>query len=145
MAISYAVVLLAIAGYVMVKGGSAGRANIIALSIAFAATQYLYQNSPSYAVFLVRLFPVDVALLIAQLTVVAMSRRTWCAWVAAFQLNAVTAEAAIISSEAYRVPFAYMLTTIWALPTALVIGIGVWRDNKAGIVRDGQGNPSNII
>ena len=108
-------------------------------------TQHFYSSSPSYAVFLLKLFPIDVAALVVNLIVVAMSRRTWCTWVAAFQLNVVMAEIAIISSEAYRVPFVYMLTTIWALPTILVIGIGVWRDNRAGILHDGKRNPPNII
>ena len=145
MVTSYSIVVAIIAAYVLLKGKSAGRANIAVIVFGFAVTQHLYSSSPSYAVFLLKLFPIDVAALVINLIVVAMSRRTWCAWVAAFQLNVVMAEIAIISSEAYRVPFVYMLTTIWALPTILVIGLGVWRDNKAGILRDGQGNPSNII
>ena len=71
---------------------------------------------------------VDLATLIALYVVAAKSRHWWPVWVVAFQLNAVASHFAALISQDFSVSVYRNYTGLWAVPCALVMIIGIFRD-----------------
>jgi hypothetical protein len=71
---------------------------------------------------------VDMATLIALYVVAAKSRHWWPVWVVAFQLNAVASHLAALISQDFSVSVYRNYTGLWAVPCALVMIIGIFRD-----------------
>jgi len=128
---TYAIVLVIVAGYLLWKGGAAGRASICVILIGAVLTKLLYEHTSTESVFYERLALLDTVALGVQLTIAATSRRTWCIWVAALQMNTVVSDWVIVTAPAYKTAMAYMLDTVWSIPTLAIMAVGVWRDTKA--------------
>ena len=127
--VAYACSLVGVAGYVCWKGGNAGRASMAALLVGSVASQIVYmmtaeKHLPG------QMLIVDSLILATQVIIALNSKKTWPIWVAAFQLNTVLADLAIFVSVSRSNKFYYILATIWAVPTLVVIAMGVWRDNS---------------
>lgn len=80
---TYAIVLAIVAGYLLWKGGAAGRANICVILIGAVLTKLLYERTSSATLFYESLAIVDTVGFVIQLMIAVLSRRTWCIWVAA--------------------------------------------------------------
>ena len=135
---TYAIVLAIVAGYLLWKGGAAGRANICVILIGAVLTKLLYERTSSATLFYESLAIVDTVGFVIQLMIAVLSRRTWCIWVAALQLNTVVSDWVIVTAPAHKTAMAYMLGTVWSIPMLAIMAVGVWRDNKAQRQKHGQ-------
>lgn len=135
---TYAIVLVIVTGYLLWRGGPAGRTSICVILIGAVLTKLLFEYTPSRSDFYWRLALLDTVALVVQLAIATMTRRTWCIWVAALQMNTVVSDWVIVTAPAYKTAMAYMLNTVWSIPTLAIMAVGVWRDNKAQRQRNGQ-------
>lgn len=134
---SFLAVLAIVGAYILARGGLAARVCITAYIAGVVATNIanIWLQSDSHLIFALAI--VDSTLLTSFLAVTCLSDRGWCMWISALQLNTVVAEWWSIDLAGTDWPMAYMLVSIWGLPIFLLIGVGVWRDNRAGVTGNG--------
>ncbi len=126
----YLIALLVTCFYLAVCGGRTGRW-LAAIQFAMAvASAVLSFTAPDFVVLQPRMLALDTLSLVLKLAVAFASTRRWPIWVAALQLNTVLAEAAILMSPAFRNEFYYAMATIWAIPTLLVMSLGLAIDRR---------------
>lgn len=129
--IFYLLALLATCFYLAVYGGKTGRW-LAAVQLAMAVTSaWVSWHTFHHAQLPARMIVVDIVSLALKLAVAFHSTRRWPIWVAAFQLNTVLPQAAILVSPAFRTGFYYGLATAWALPTLFVMAAGLALDRRA--------------
>lgn len=126
----YLAALIATSAYVVRKGGRTGLFSVCIMVVAALGSQLLSTLSQDLPSLQPKMLTLDVVTLALQLAIAVISTRTWPMWVAAFQLNTVLAELAILISPVFHGSFYYALATIWAMPTLLVMATGTWRDQK---------------
>lgn len=76
----------------------------------------------------ITMFGIDVVTLIALYAVAAKSRHWWPVWVVAFQLNAVASHIAALISPDFSSGVYRSYVGLWAIPCALVMVVGIFRD-----------------
>ena len=76
----------------------------------------------------VSMFLLDFAMFAALYLVAARSRHWWPVWVVAFQLNTVASHLATVVSSDFSVAVYKNYGGLWAIPCALVMVIGIFRD-----------------
>jgi len=133
--IFYLVALFVTCLYLVRYGGRTGRrsgAVLLTMSLISAA---LALTAPSYVVLQPRMLLCDAVSLVLKFGIAVHSTRRWPIWVAAFQLNTVLAEAAIMLAPAFRNEFYYAMSTIWAVPTLFVMVVGTALDRRAEMRR----------
>lgn len=126
----YLIALLVTCIYLAVWGGRTGRWLAAIQLVMAVSSAVLSYTAPSFVVLQPRMFALDIVSLGLKLAVAFASTRRWPIWVAAFQLNTVLAEAAILLSPAFRGEFYYAMATIWALPALLVMSLGLAFDRR---------------
>lgn len=128
--IFYLFALLATCLYLVRYGGRTGRW-ISAIQIVMAiASAGLSLTAPNFVVLQPRMLLLDSTSFVLKLAVALRSSRRWPIWVAAFQLNTVLAETAILLSPAFRNEFYYAMATIWAMPALFVMVLGTTLDRR---------------
>lgn len=126
----YLVALLVTCLYLYIYGGRTGLwsgAVLLAMSLTSAA---LALTAPNFVVLQPRMLALDILSLGLKTGIAVRSTRYWPIWVAAFQLNTVLAQTAIMLSPAFRNEFYYAMATIWAVPTLVVMVWGTARDRR---------------
>jgi len=126
----YLVALLVTCLYLYFYGGRTGLwsgAVLLAMSLTSAA---LALTAPNFVVLQPRMLALDILSLGLKTGIAVRSTRYWPIWVAAFQLNTVLAQTAIMLSPAFRNEFYYAMATIWAVPTLVVMVWGTARDRR---------------
>lgn len=128
-AILFWTMMLAACGYGFVLGGWEGKATTLVFVLASLATiasnRWVVLNWHQTNMMVL---VVDFLTLSAMYLVAARSRRWWPLWVAAFQLNSVTAHIATVISPQFSNLVYQGYEGLWAIPSLLVMVIGVWRD-----------------
>jgi hypothetical protein len=139
--IFYLFALVATCLYLVLYGGRTGRW-LAAIQFLMALTSAVVSyTAPDFVVLQPRMMAVDLISLALKLAVALKSKRHWPIWVAAFQLNTVLAETAILISPAFRSQFYYAMATIWAMPALLAMVVGVTLDRRREAVRRAAGTP----
>lgn len=133
----YLTALLATGIYVGRKGGATGRLSVIILIVGVLGSAGLSIITNNLQALQPKMMAWDSLMLLVQLGIAVVSRRTWPMWVAAFQLNTVLAECAVLISSSFQGGFYYAMATLWAMPTLFVMAIGTWRDNKFEVLNNG--------
>jgi len=126
----YTMGLAATAIYAVLFGGRAGRATIGIIAILFAATWAWWHLAPTRPDYRAGAFVIDCLSLFLKIGVAISSRRKWPIILAAFQLNSVGAQIAILIAPTFRTQFHYAMITVWAVPTLIVIALGIYLDRK---------------
>lgn len=136
---TYNAMLIAAILYCCLYGGRTGKAAsgiIVALVII---SQSLAMISPSMTWLMPRMFAVDLLSLGLKIALAMVSNRRWPILLAAFQLNTVCAEVAVLLSPTFRDSFYHAMAIVWAAPTLLVMMAGTFLDRRAE--RRTQGMP----
>jgi len=115
--------------YAVILGGWEGRCTaaifVVASLASLAALKVVHIHWHKTNI---TMLAVDLATLIAFYVVAAKSRHWWPVWVVAFQLNAVASHLAALISPDFSVSVYRNYTGLWAVPCALVMIIGIFRD-----------------
>ena len=136
----YLISLLLLAAYVAWSGGRTGKASIAVAILATISSQLVASLGHGMESIQRNMFVVDTVTFVMLMLIALLSKRTWPIWVAAFQLNTVLAECAILLSTSFRTMTYYALSTLWAVPTLVVMAIGTWRDRRwEGTIMTGHG------
>lgn len=129
--IFYLLALLATCLYLAIYGGRTGRW-LAAIQFAMAVlSAFVSWNTDDLVTLQPRMMAIDLLSFALKLTVALISTRRWPIWVAAFQLNTVLAQAAILISPAFRGAFYYFMATAWAMPALFVMAAGLALDRRA--------------
>jgi hypothetical protein len=126
----YLASLLATCVYLWVYGGRTGRWMVADQFVTAVLAAVLSYNAPSFVWLQPRMAMLDVASLLVKIAIAFLSNRRWPIWVAALQLNTVLAQVAIMISPDFRNAFYYAMATIWAMPTLLVMVLGLYFDRR---------------
>lgn len=127
----YLFALLATCFYLARYGGRTGRW-LAAIQLGMASASALASwITPRLTELLPHMMVIDLVSLALKTAVACASTRRWPIWVAAFQFNTVLAEAAILLSPAFRGAFYYAMATAWAMPTLVVMVLGLALDRRA--------------
>jgi hypothetical protein len=78
------------------------------------------------------MFLVDFLAMLAFYVIAAKSRHWWPVWVVAFQLNTVASHLATMISPDFSNAVYRGYGGLWAIPCALVMVYGIWRDRSKG-------------
>jgi hypothetical protein len=119
--------------YAIMLGGWEGRwtAGIFvtasALSYSVNRWFHLHWHKTNISMFLV-----DFLTLLAFYIIAAKSRHWWPVWVVAFQLNTVASHLATMISPDFSIAVYKGYGGLWAIPCALVMVYGIWRDRTGG-------------
>jgi hypothetical protein len=126
----YLTALLVTCVYLALCGGRTGRWLAAIQLIMAVATAIASYTAADFVELQPRLLATDVLSLCLKLAVAFQSTRRWPMWVAAFQLNSVLAQAAVLLSPAFRDEFFYAMTTVWSVPTLFVMALGLALDRR---------------
>lgn len=129
-ALLYAFALAAVGIYVVHFGGMAGRFTIGVIAILFFASTVATWLIPSDRPYQTAMFGIDLLSLTLKSTIALCSKRRWPIIIAGFQLNAVCAQTAVFVAPSFTTKFHYAMMTIWAVPTLVVLCIGVALDRR---------------
>jgi len=121
--------ILGACAYAMLLGGWEGRCTasifIVASVASLGALQWIHIHWHKTNI---TMFLVDFITLVALYAVAAKSRHWWPVWVVAFQLNAVASHIAAMISPEFSVSVYRNYVGLWAIPCALVMVVGIFRD-----------------
>ncbi len=124
--------------YAVILGGWEGRYTAATFVLASFASYsvnrwfyFIYWNKTNVAMFLV-----DLVTFIALYFMAARSKHWWPVWVVAFQLNTVASHLATLVSTDFSAAVYKNYGGLWAIPCALVMVIGIFRD-RMGRFRNG--------
>lgn len=129
-ALYYAAALVAIGIYAILFGGWEGRATVAVIASLFGlsvAMTWIIRSDLDYQR---AAFGIDLVSLMLKCAIAMLSRRRWPIIIAAFQLNAICAQAALLVAPAFKTQFHYAMMTIWAVPTLLTLGVGTYLDRR---------------
>lgn len=126
----YLLALLATCVYLALCGGRTGRW-LAAIQFAMVAASAAASWHTPIAVVQHRMILIDLVSLMLKSAVALSSTRRWPIWVAAFQLNTVLAQVAILLAANHRNAFLYGAATIWAMPALFVMAGGLALDRRA--------------
>lgn len=126
----YLASLLATCLYLSIYGGRTGRWMAADQLLSAVLAAVLSYNAPSFVWLQPRMVTLDVVSLMVKIAIVLFSDRRWPIWVAALQLNTVLAQVAIMLSPDFRNAFYYAMATIWAMPTLLIMVLGLYLDRR---------------
>ncbi len=128
--IAYAFMIAALSPYVVLHGGWAGRATLAVIAALFAASTMATWFIEQDRLYHFAIFGIDLLSLILKTAIAIISARRWPIIIAGFQLNSVCAQTAVLVAPAFTTKFHYAMMTIWAVPTLLVLSIGVFLDRR---------------
>lgn len=126
----YSLTLMLIGIYAVSFGGRTGQAVIgviTALFVASTVATWTIEGDRPYAL---AMLGIDATSLILKTAIACASTRRWPIVIAAFQLNSVCAQASIMVAPTFAAKYHYAMTTFWAVPTLLVIALGVFLDRR---------------
>jgi hypothetical protein len=126
----YLIALLVTCLYLWLYGGRTGRCLAVIQFLMAAGSAAISATAADFVELQPRMLAIDVLSFALKLGVALASSRRWPIWVAAFQLNTVLAETAIQLSPVFRNQFYYAMSTIWAVPTLLVMVVGLTWDRR---------------
>ncbi len=126
----YLIALLVTCIYLALYGGRTGRWLAAIQFVMAVASAILSSTASDFVALQPRMLALDLVSLGLKLTVALRSNRQWPIWVAAFQLDTVLAQTAILLSPVFRNEFYYAMATIWAMPTLLVMVVGLALDRR---------------
>ncbi|NWK94350.1 hypothetical protein DM806_01345 [Sphingobium lactosutens] len=129
-ALSYSIALLITAIYALSHGGREGRAIVAIIGFLFAVSFVLQHASDDPEFTMAASLGVDLVSLAMKIGLALSSRRRWPIIIAAFQVNSVGAQIAILLSPAFKLNFHILASTIWAIPTLAVIVTGIFLDRR---------------
>lgn len=128
--IAYSIALLATALFAILRGGREGRMIVMIIASLFAVSAFLkdVSHEPLYA--MVASLAVDCTSLSLKGWLALSSRRRWPIIVAGLQVVSVGMQLAICASPNFKLPFHDTISTVWAIPTLLVIALGIYLDRR---------------
>jgi hypothetical protein len=126
----YIIALSAACTILLRYGGREGFATAALIFTLSVASQFVAMTTPRLEDLQIRLVILDGISLAVKVAIAMLSSRRWPIWIAAFQLNTVLAETAIIISPVFRGHFYYALATLWAAPTVAIAIIGPLLDRR---------------
>ena len=126
----YLIALLVTSLYLWLYGGRTGRWLASIQFLMAAGSAVISSTAADFVELQPRMLAIDVLSFALKLGIALGSNRRWPIWVAAFQLNTVLAQAAILLSPVFRNEFYYAMSTVWAVPTLLVMAVGLALDRR---------------
>lgn len=129
---SFALVFTAV--YACVRGGREGRAIFMIIAILFALSWILSAAVTDPGQRVMASLAIDCVSLILKTGLALSSSRRWPIIVAAFQVNLVCSQVAILIAPGFRTEFHHAMATVWALPTLGVIALGIYLDRRHDIL-----------
>jgi hypothetical protein len=123
--------LLSVVVYAFARGGRSERAGaVIALAAALLSHAALSPMGSRFAEVELSVLAVDVAVLLAFVTLALKSERYWPIWIAALQLIGVLAHIAKLADPSMmRTGYAFIMA-FWSYPMLALIAIGTWRHHR---------------
>lgn len=128
--IAYLSVLLLCCAYTVRFGGRTGRYCVVLVVFTTVLTMAAARIDASFTRFMPALMLADLSLLAGLLTIAFTSDRFWPLWMAAFQLNCVTAHLVAVVSPRIVGPVYYAMETFWGIPILLAMAIGSALDQR---------------
>lgn len=126
----FLILLLASLGYVLWRGEKAERACVSTMAIGSVVSALAASSAGMWSHGETGIFLVDVAVLLAFMTIMAWSNRFWPLWITAFQIVAVVTHLARFLRPA-TVPTAYAIAEqLWILPMQAILIAVVWRHHR---------------
>jgi hypothetical protein len=128
-AVLFWMMIIGACAYAIILGGWEGRCTAAIFILASLASYgvnrwfHIHWHRTNISMFLV-----DFLTFVALYGVAAKSRHWWPVWVGAFQLNTVAAHLATITSPDFAMGVYKGYEGLWAIPCALVMVIGIFRD-----------------
>ena len=110
------------------KTGLWGGSLFIATSLLSFMVAFMFRHEPETRVLLMPI--VDILSLGWRMALAFLSTRRWPIWVAAFQVNVVSAHLSIWLVPDWRGELYYAMIPVWAIPTLLAMVIGTSLYNR---------------
>ena len=129
-ALAYSVALLVTSIYAICYGGREGR-TIVGIIACLFVVSYILKNVSSAPLYVILAsLSVDCLSLTLKTGLALSSHRRWPINVAALQLVSVCMQIGIVVSPTFKLAFHDLVSTVWAIPTLIVITLGISLDRS---------------
>lgn len=139
-AIAYSVTLLVTSIYAICYGGREGRTIVGIIACLFVVSYVLKNVSDAPLYVMIASLSVDCLSLTLKTGLAFSSHRRWPINVAALQLVSVCMQIGIVVSPTFKLAFHDLVSTVWAIPTLIVITLGIALDHRHDRKAAGSGS-----
>lgn len=128
--IAYSVALFATSIYAIYYGGREGRTIVGIIACLFVVSYVLKHVSDAPLYVVTASLSVDCLSLALKTWLALSSRKRWPINVAALQFVSVCMQIGIVVSPTFKLAFHDLVSTVWAIPTLILITLGITLDRR---------------